>query len=275
MPGSHNCPNCKSRMPVEDGHTLCMTCLGPDHALASKADPSSCSNCLPFSTRTLLSRVSKVTGDNASSSSRGSSEMSSQLPSLPASTEPSACEAAGTDPPTSGKKHRKRKHEAYEALANTMASLVKEVSSLASSQQWVMQQLTERQTGPLGHSGETSASLQPIPQAADDDVELLSVMASDNLDGEYTGDLATSPHPSDLSSGHGSALLSIPPETPGVLSGDEFFGLMCRATKRLHVDMPTATEAQPSLFDRRREAVNKPCSLPVLPDLTTDYRLQK
>lgn len=129
MPGFHNCSNCKSRMPVEDGHTLCMTCLGPDHALASKADPSSCPNCLPFSTRTLLSRVSKVTGDNASSSSRGSSEMSSQLPSLPASTEPSACEAAGTDPPTSGKKHRKRKHEAYEALANTMASLVKEVSS--------------------------------------------------------------------------------------------------------------------------------------------------
>ena len=128
MPGFHDCTNCNGKMPIEDSHTLCVVCLGPEHAVASRADPSSCPSCASFSTRTLSSRVNKVAGGNGSVSSRASSDGGSPRA---ASFETKVGENKESASHPSGKKHRKRKHEAYEALATTMTSLAKEVSSLA------------------------------------------------------------------------------------------------------------------------------------------------
>ena len=75
--------------------------------------------------------MNKVAGGNGSVSSRASSDGGSQRSPQAASFETKVGENKESASPPSGKKHRKRKHEAYEALATTMTSLAKEVSSLA------------------------------------------------------------------------------------------------------------------------------------------------
>ena len=173
--------------------------------------------------------------------------------------------------PPSGKKHRKRKHEAYEALATTMTSLAKEVSSLAVNQQWMMQQLTGRPAAPGEHSAGVSSSHWPAPRGATDDCEGISLIASDNLEDDYIGNrAATSPHPSDLGSDQSSSSHSVPSDASAALSDDEFIGLMCRAARRIKVEMPATTQAPPSRFDRARDATSTPSSLPVLPDFVRE-----
>ena len=213
--------------------------------------------------------MNKVAGGNGSVSSRASSDGGSQRSPRAASFETKVGENKESASPPSGKKHRKRKHEAYEALATTMTSLAKEVSSLAVNQQWMMQHLTGRPAAPGEHSAGASSSHWPAPRGATDDCEGISLIASDNLEDDYIGNrAATSPHPSDLSSDQSSSSHSVPSDASAALSDDEFIGLMCRAARRIKVEMPATTQAPPSRFDRTRDATSTPSSLPVLPDLS-------
>ena len=56
-PGAHTCLGCGVRMPVEDGHDRCMTCLGSDHARMAGQDPAACMNCFILPARVREARA--------------------------------------------------------------------------------------------------------------------------------------------------------------------------------------------------------------------------
>ena len=110
--------------------------------------------------------MDKLAGGDGSVSSRASSEGGSQRSPWAASFATKVIESKESASPPSGKKHRKRKHETYEALATTMSSLAKDVSSLAVNQQWMTQQLTGRPAAPGEHSAGASSSHWPAPRGS-------------------------------------------------------------------------------------------------------------
>src|SRR4029434_6353004 len=106
-------------------------------------------------------------------------------------------------------------------------------------------------SAPGEHSAGASSSHWPAPRGATDDCEGISLIASDNLEDDYISNrAATSPHPSDLGSDQSSSSHSVPSDASAALSDDEFIGLMCRAARRIKVEMPATTQAPLSQFDR-------------------------
>ncbi|MGH0171296.1 UNVERIFIED_CONTAM: hypothetical protein FKN15_003018 [Acipenser sinensis] len=81
MSGFHRCVTCGTKLPAEDPHEDCVSCLGPEHAASALADKAFCTSCANFQTRTLRRRARRAVGDR-SPSSGSSHTLSAPQPSL-------------------------------------------------------------------------------------------------------------------------------------------------------------------------------------------------
>ncbi|MGH0145252.1 UNVERIFIED_CONTAM: hypothetical protein FKN15_004920 [Acipenser sinensis] len=115
MSGFHRCVTCGTKLPAEDPHEDCVSCLGPEHAASALADKAFCTSCANFQTRTLRRRARRAVGDR-SPSSGSSHTLSAPQPSLasppvklPLSRSSSSQVTAGQRPPAVRRK-RDRSH---------------------------------------------------------------------------------------------------------------------------------------------------------------------
>ncbi|MGH0152775.1 UNVERIFIED_CONTAM: hypothetical protein FKN15_039160 [Acipenser sinensis] len=81
MSGFHRCVTCGTKLPANDPHEDCVSCLGPEHAASALADKAFCTSCAAFQTRTLRRRARRAVGDR-SPSSGSSHTLSAPQPSL-------------------------------------------------------------------------------------------------------------------------------------------------------------------------------------------------
>ncbi|MGH0137427.1 UNVERIFIED_CONTAM: hypothetical protein FKN15_009507 [Acipenser sinensis] len=81
MSGFHRCVTCGTKLPANDPHEDCVSCLGPEHAASALADKAFCTSCASFQTRTLRRRARRAVGDR-SPSSGSSHTLSAPQPSL-------------------------------------------------------------------------------------------------------------------------------------------------------------------------------------------------
>ncbi|MGH0138689.1 UNVERIFIED_CONTAM: hypothetical protein FKN15_018888, partial [Acipenser sinensis] len=79
MSGFHRCVTCQAKLPANNPHDDCVSCLGLDHAASALADRAYCQLCAGFQTRTLRQRARKAVGGRSPSS--GSSHTISAPPS--------------------------------------------------------------------------------------------------------------------------------------------------------------------------------------------------
>ncbi|MGH0126186.1 UNVERIFIED_CONTAM: hypothetical protein FKN15_005582 [Acipenser sinensis] len=115
MSGFHRCVTCGTKLPANDPHEDCVSCLGPEHAASALADKAFCTSCASFQTRTLRRRARRAVGDRSPSS--GSSHtlsapqpsLASPPPKLPISRSSSSQVTAGQRSPDARRK-RDRSH---------------------------------------------------------------------------------------------------------------------------------------------------------------------
>ncbi|MGH0154126.1 UNVERIFIED_CONTAM: hypothetical protein FKN15_026266 [Acipenser sinensis] len=81
MSGFHRCVTCGTKLPANDPHEDCVSCLGPEHAACTLADKAFCTSCASFQMRTLRRRARRAIGDH-SPSSGSSHTLSAPQPSL-------------------------------------------------------------------------------------------------------------------------------------------------------------------------------------------------
>ncbi|MGH0153949.1 UNVERIFIED_CONTAM: hypothetical protein FKN15_045220 [Acipenser sinensis] len=115
MSGFHRCVTCGTKLPANDPHEDCVSCLGPEHAASALADRAFCTSCASFQTCTLRRRARRAVGDHSPSS--GSSHTLAALQSslasppvkLPLSRSSSSQLSAGQRSPDARRK-RDRSH---------------------------------------------------------------------------------------------------------------------------------------------------------------------
>ncbi|MGH0146780.1 UNVERIFIED_CONTAM: hypothetical protein FKN15_009052 [Acipenser sinensis] len=90
MSNFHPCMSCRRNLPPQDKHTLCVKCLGIDHASAALADKTSWTICAGSKEKTLQNRMVQFTGTLAASLGELSSASGSQATGFP----PCACPAS-------------------------------------------------------------------------------------------------------------------------------------------------------------------------------------
>ncbi|MGH0127491.1 UNVERIFIED_CONTAM: hypothetical protein FKN15_046826 [Acipenser sinensis] len=115
LSGFHRCVTCGTKLPVNDPHEDCVSCLGPEHAASALADKAFCTSCASFQTHTLRRRARRAVRDCSPSS--GSSlilsapqpSLASLPPKLPISRSSSSQVTAGQRSPDARRK-RDRSH---------------------------------------------------------------------------------------------------------------------------------------------------------------------
>ncbi|MGH0166003.1 UNVERIFIED_CONTAM: hypothetical protein FKN15_064018 [Acipenser sinensis] len=267
MSGFHRCVTCGTKLPANDPHEDCVSCLGPGHAASALADRAFCTSYASFQTRTLRHRVRRAVGDHSPSSGSShtlaapQSSLASPPVKLPLSRSSSSQLSAGQlSPDARRRKDRSHSPPVVQGPSPRAPTLGPALGRLDGEDVPVLLVATARATdepvGPVANQPMVLPQPLSVPVAQQDawDVDAISRDASEGEPLPREGSVEA-----ELTSHHSESEMEV-----GV--DDSLWSLVERATRHLGIEWPAVDKPRRSLFESPSAQGQQFRTLPAFPD---------
>ncbi|XP_066551709.1 uncharacterized protein LOC136718009 [Amia ocellicauda] len=302
--GFHRCGSCSNKLPSQDPHQFCLSCLGPGHASEALRNPSSCQICTAFRTRTLKDRLKRARGIYPALASSSCTATSAGVGGHPSGTLTHATAAASSKGSSAGhslSRSHKRRHRSPSAsppaspphlqeqhtdkrlmmlqdhMADFMGVVIKQQEMMTSL---LLPKEAESSTASCSRPPAAPASLpsashevpgrsQRIERLNSGSRTCFSERHQDSVSLEVSGG-ECAPNALEVKVEPISILSLVTPvssvEGGGVPPPDDFLSRVGRAAQYLGVPWPEDPEPERSLFHRHTQSAKRSRFLPAFPD---------